>query len=56
MRRWIVVACAVAVLAGMTAGAGPAEAQPEVNELALGFGIDPPFAPHIVAIQKGWFK
>jgi ABC-type nitrate/sulfonate/bicarbonate transport system substrate-binding protein len=34
----------------------PAAAQPEIKELALGFGIDPPFAPHIVAIRKGWFK
>ncbi|HEX2885200.1 ABC transporter substrate-binding protein [Vineibacter terrae] len=31
---------------------GPA---PEVKSIALGFGIDPPFAPHILAIRKGWF-
>jgi ABC-type nitrate/sulfonate/bicarbonate transport system substrate-binding protein len=56
MSRWVVVACAVAVLSGLVGGASPVQAQPEVKELALGFGIDPPFAPHIVAIQKGWFK
>jgi ABC-type nitrate/sulfonate/bicarbonate transport system substrate-binding protein len=29
--------------------------QPETKTLSLGFGIDPPFAPHIVAMRKGWF-
>jgi ABC-type nitrate/sulfonate/bicarbonate transport system substrate-binding protein len=56
MGRWAVVACVVAVLSGLAGGADPVQAQPEVKELALGFGVDPPFAPHIVAIQKGWFK
>jgi ABC-type nitrate/sulfonate/bicarbonate transport system substrate-binding protein len=56
MKTWVVVACAVVVLGGLVGGPEPARAQPEVKELALGFGIDPPFAPHIVAIQKGWFK
>ena len=37
-------------------GAGDdASAQPEVTDIALGFGVDAVFAPHIVAIQKGWF-
>lgn len=50
--RWLGLLVALAV-----AGLGPAAAQePEVKQLALGFGIDLPFAPHIVAIQKGWFK
>ena len=30
-------------------------AEPEVKELSLGFGLDLPFAPHIVAMEKGWF-
>jgi ABC-type nitrate/sulfonate/bicarbonate transport system substrate-binding protein len=30
-------------------------AEPEVKTLSLGFGIDLPFAVHIVAIRKGWF-
>jgi ABC-type nitrate/sulfonate/bicarbonate transport system substrate-binding protein len=29
---------------------------PETKKLTLGFGIDPPFALHIVAMQKGWFR
>ncbi len=36
--------------------AAPAAAQPETKRLVLGFGIDPPFAPHIVALTKGWFR
>ena len=28
---------------------------PEIKTISLGFGIDPPFAPHIMAINKGWF-
>lgn len=43
----------------LLAGSGSARAddtKPEVAKLSLGFGIDPPFAPHIVAMQKGWFK
>lgn len=54
------VAGGAMVAAGMTAGlALPAWAQaprPESSTLSMGFGIDPPFAPHVVAIQKGWFR
>ena len=28
----------------------------ETTQLRLGFGVDPVFAPHIVAIEKGWFE
>jgi ABC-type nitrate/sulfonate/bicarbonate transport system substrate-binding protein len=38
---------------------GPARAQatkPEITKITLGFGIDPPFAPQIVGMQKGWFR
>jgi ABC-type nitrate/sulfonate/bicarbonate transport system substrate-binding protein len=28
----------------------------EIDTLKFGFGVDPVFAPHIVAIQKGWFE
>ena len=31
-------------------------ARPESANLALGFGVDPPFAPHILGITQGWFK
>jgi ABC-type nitrate/sulfonate/bicarbonate transport system substrate-binding protein len=30
--------------------------EPEIDVLGLGFGLDPVFAPHIVAIEKGWFE
>lgn len=33
-----------------------AQAKPETTKLALGFGLDPVFAPHMVAMSKGWFK
>lgn len=28
----------------------------EITQLRFGFGVDPVFAPHIVAIEKGWFE
>jgi ABC-type nitrate/sulfonate/bicarbonate transport system substrate-binding protein len=28
----------------------------EVTVIRMGFGVDPVFAPHIVAIEKGWFE
>ena len=49
----------VGVLAGVAAFPGLARAQgarPESANLALGFGVDPPFAPHILGITQGWFK
>ncbi|HEV8308377.1 MAG TPA: NrtA/SsuA/CpmA family ABC transporter substrate-binding protein [Methylomirabilota bacterium] len=59
MRRhqWGILA-GVGLLLGLAGAAiGPAgAAEPEIRKLALGFGIDLPFAPHIVAITKGWFK
>ncbi len=30
--------------------------KPEISTISLGFGVDPPFAPHVVAIEKGWFQ
>ena len=57
-RNFITTSAALA--AGVTAGI-PAMTQaqagkPENATLSLGFGIDPPFAPHIVAMQKGYFR
>ena len=55
-------------LSGSAAGAGMAlagtlvprdawaQAKPETTRLNLGFGLDPVFAPHMVAMQKGWFR
>lgn len=55
-----VVAGTGALAAGVAAGnpfrAFAQDGKPELSTLSMGFGIDPPFAPHIVAIQKGWFK
>jgi ABC-type nitrate/sulfonate/bicarbonate transport system substrate-binding protein len=36
--------------------AASAQEEPEIKELALGFGLDLPFAVHVVAIEKGWFE
>lgn len=33
-----------------------AQSTPEVTRLVLGFGSDPVFAPHMVAMDKGWFR
>lgn len=33
-----------------------AQAAPETTRLAFGFGNDPVFAPHMVAMEKGWFR
>ena len=33
-----------------------AQAKPETSRLALGFGLDLVFAPHMVAMNKGWFR
>ena len=49
-------------LSGIGASAGLAlaphafaQGKPETGKLALAFGLDPVFAPHMVAMQKGWF-
>lgn len=31
-------------------------AELEVTDISLGFGVDAAFAPHIVALNKGWFE
>jgi ABC-type nitrate/sulfonate/bicarbonate transport system substrate-binding protein len=48
----------ILIAAGATLAAPAAIAQPrvETGRLALGFGLDPVFAPHIVAMQKGWLR
>jgi ABC-type nitrate/sulfonate/bicarbonate transport system substrate-binding protein len=33
-----------------------AQSRPEVAKLTIGFGLDPVFAPHILAMQKGWLR
>ena len=36
--------------------AAMAQGAPEIAEISFGFGLDPVFAPHIVAMQKGWLE
>jgi ABC-type nitrate/sulfonate/bicarbonate transport system substrate-binding protein len=45
-----------AALAAWPAIGHPQGTKLESPTLSLGFGIDPPFAPHVVAIRKGWFR
>lgn len=47
------------IAAGTLGAPGIIRAQadkPETTTLSLGFGIDPPFAPHILGITQGWFR
>ncbi|MDR7419096.1 MAG: ABC transporter substrate-binding protein [Armatimonadota bacterium] len=56
--RWFaslsVIAAVVLAVSGQPVAA-PSGA-PEVKTLSMGFGVDPVFAPHIMAIEKGWFR
>ncbi|MEO8134153.1 MAG: ABC transporter substrate-binding protein [Betaproteobacteria bacterium] len=50
-------AASAAMTAGvLLPGSASAQAKPETAKLALGFGLDPVFAPHMVAMTKGWFR
>jgi len=49
-------AAGAATLTAALPHAAWAQAKPETTKLALGFGLDPVFAPHMVAMSKGWFK
>lgn len=40
----------------LAAPAAVAQPRVETARLALGFGLDPVFAPHIVAMRKGWLR
>jgi ABC-type nitrate/sulfonate/bicarbonate transport system substrate-binding protein len=42
--------------AGATRIASAQATKPETTRLGMAFGLDPVFAPHMVAIQKGWFR
>lgn len=46
----------LASAAALAAPAARAQPRPETGRLALGFGLDPVFAPHILAMQKGWLR
>jgi ABC-type nitrate/sulfonate/bicarbonate transport system substrate-binding protein len=46
----------LAATTGMPAAAfAQGRAKPEIQKLTMGFGLDPVFAPHILAMKKGWF-
>jgi ABC-type nitrate/sulfonate/bicarbonate transport system substrate-binding protein len=45
-----------ALAGGLVASTAQAQGELETKELALGFGLDLPFAVHVVAIEKGWFE
>ncbi|MGE0314350.1 MAG: ABC transporter substrate-binding protein [Lautropia sp.] len=49
-------AAAAALGAGGFAADLLAQQKPETTKLAFGFGRDPVFAPHMVAMEKGWLK
>lgn len=49
-------AVAASVTAGIPLGAFAQGAKPEVSTLSMSIGFDPPTAPHVVAMQKGWFR
>lgn len=56
--RWVLTAgIVVAVILGLAREpqAGPGTGL-ETRHLVLGFGVDPVFAPHIMAMEKGWFR
>ncbi len=58
-RRQFLATVGAASAAGTLAtlpGSAWAQAKPETAKLALGFGLDPVFAPHMVAMTKGWFR
>jgi len=57
-RNFLATLSAGSAAAAMAALPGSARAQgkPETAKLALGFGLDPVFAPHMVAMSKGWFR
>ena len=51
------IAAAMVAFATVLGAAGAAgAADPEVKNLKISFGIDLPFAPHVIAFEKGWFE
>ncbi len=55
MRMGIVSAMAAFGMVVVAAGAASAT-EPEVKNLKISFGVDLPFAPHVIAFEKGWFE
>jgi ABC-type nitrate/sulfonate/bicarbonate transport system substrate-binding protein len=55
-RRQLLTTAALGGAATMLARRGLAQGRAEIGKLAIGFGLDPVFAPHIIAMDKGWLK
>ena len=55
-RRKLMIGAAAAGAAGLAPGLARAQGAPEITTLELGFGLDPVFAPHILAMSKGWLR
>ena len=52
----VAAGASAALAGGLWTQPALAQAKPEVTRLSLAFGLDPVFVPHMVAMQKGWFK
>jgi ABC-type nitrate/sulfonate/bicarbonate transport system substrate-binding protein len=55
-RSFVRTSTAIGTTMLLPPGIGRALAAPETTSLAMGFGLDPVFAPHIVAMEKGWLE
>lgn len=55
-RRQFLRMAAASGAAVAVSGRGQAQGRSEISKLSMGFGLDPVFAPHIVAMDKGWLK
>lgn len=53
-RRIVSTFAALGMLFGVISAAAAAE--PEIKNLTISFGVDLPFAPHVIAFKNGWFK
>lgn len=51
-----IAAASVAVTMFLAGASLTNAAEPEVKNLKISFGIDLPFAPHVIAMKKGWFE
>jgi taurine transport system substrate-binding protein len=55
-RRTFLAGMTAAAASSTMAGRALSQTKPETTKLALGFGLDPVFAPHMVAMSKDWFR
>ncbi|MBL8591002.1 MAG: ABC transporter substrate-binding protein [Methylobacteriaceae bacterium] len=55
-RRELMTGAVALGAAGIAPSLGHAQAKSEIATLELGFGLDPVFAPHVLAMSKGWLR